>query len=421
MKVCLISGEYPPQIGGLADYTAHLAGALTQQGHAVHVLTSKKAEPGRSDDVGEEAPPPTAGPTVHPLATRWGFELLPVLRRALDQLGPDVVHIQYQTAAYRMHPAIMLAPRWLRWRRPQLRCITTFHDLRDPYLFPKAGPLRRRATEAFLLSNAAAIFTNPDDTAAAREVKARAERDDGEPPFVVEIPIGANIEPGEGRKPMSREELAAHYGVPADGYLLGYFGLANHSKGIETLLAALAVLRTRGLRVHLLMLGETVGASDPTNRAYLQQLQALVQRLALEQQVTWTGYLPPEALSRALLALDCCVLPYADGASYRRGTLLAALAHGLPVVTTQPAGIAENGWLPALTDAQHCCLVPPQSPAALADALSQLLPDAALRARLSAGALDLSQHFWWERIARQTVNVYQRVLQQHVEAQTIHG
>jgi glycogen synthase len=40
MRVVFISGEYPPDIGGVADYTYHLAHAVVRLGHNVSVLTS---------------------------------------------------------------------------------------------------------------------------------------------------------------------------------------------------------------------------------------------------------------------------------------------------------------------------------------------------------------------------------------------
>ena len=52
MKIMLISGEYPPRIGGVADYTCHLAQALARLGHHVSVLTTAN---GRSDGWAMEA------------------------------------------------------------------------------------------------------------------------------------------------------------------------------------------------------------------------------------------------------------------------------------------------------------------------------------------------------------------------------
>ena len=44
-----------------------------------------------------------------------------------------------------------------------------------------------------------------------------------------------------------------------------------------------------------------------------------------------------------LLAADCAVLPYREGASLRHGSLMAALAHGLPIVSTALVGCPCRG------------------------------------------------------------------------------
>ena len=49
------------------------------------------------------------------------------------------MNIQYQTAAYGMSPFIHFLPDALR----PIPVVTTFHDLRFPYLFPKAGRAAR--------------------------------------------------------------------------------------------------------------------------------------------------------------------------------------------------------------------------------------------------------------------------------------
>lgn len=45
MHVALLSGEYPPQVGGVGDYTDQLAQALATQGVRVSVITGAPAAP----------------------------------------------------------------------------------------------------------------------------------------------------------------------------------------------------------------------------------------------------------------------------------------------------------------------------------------------------------------------------------------
>ncbi|MCX6023909.1 MAG: hypothetical protein NTZ05_19705, partial [Chloroflexi bacterium] len=86
----------------------------------------------------------------------------------------------------------------------------------------------------------------------------------------------------------------------------------------------------------LAFIGETEGANDPTNRRGRSDLIELIRQLRLGGNTTWTGHLPLPEVSAHLLAADAAVLPFTDGASFRRTSLLAMLAHGLPLVTTSP-------------------------------------------------------------------------------------
>jgi glycosyltransferase involved in cell wall biosynthesis len=59
-------------------------------------------------------------------------------------------------------------------------------------------------------------------------------------------------------------------------------------------------------------------------------------------------------------------------------------------------------------------LVPPRDPDALAQALDQLLGDAALRERLGRAARErVIENFRWERAARETAEVYREAIDAH--------
>ncbi len=385
MRIGLISGEYPPDQGGVGDFTRELGRALADLGHEVHVLTGVLRG-------GEQAPRPVPqAPLVHRRMQGWGWGCWGQVLELARELDLEVLNVQYQAAAYGMHPGINFVPH--RQERPPV--VVTFHDLKVPYLFPKAGPLRWWVVRVLARRADSVIVTN-------REDYLRLETE-----MLLDslnlIPIGSNIPP----LPLSdydRHAERGRWGVGPDDLLLGYFGFLNASKGGEELMRALALLVERGLPAHLLMIGGRVGSSDPTNRAYARRVEALITDLGLEERVHWTGYSRPRAVSAGLLATDVCVLPYRDGVSFRRGTLHACLAHGRAVVTTRPAiPLAEA------RDGENMLLVEPRDPTGLADAIARLATDPALRARLEVGAETLAAEFTWERIARQTVALFGRL------------
>jgi glycosyltransferase involved in cell wall biosynthesis len=102
---------------------------------------------------------------------------------------------------------------------------------------------------------------------------------------------------------------------------------------------------------------------------------------------------------------DLFVAPFDAGASMRRGSLLAGLAHGLPVVSTSAALTSSY-----LRDGDNIALVPPRDPAALAARIAKLLKSRAQRARLAKGARKLAERLAWSSIAEETRAVYRRVL-----------
>ena len=413
-RVLLISGEYSPTVGGVGDYTATLAARLRTAGMAVAVLTGRARSAGRSaKDEGRggsglaaetEADTDTV---VLRTVPDWGVRGWPAVRAALCEWRPDVVHIQYQAGAFAGRGGPALLSWWLA-RRGGLPVIVTLHDRHAPYLFPKAGPLRPRALCLLTRHAAATIATNGDDWAALRADRALAPR-------LHLLPIGSNIPPLAGTaRADARARTRTALGVGPDTIVIAYFGLVSASKGVDTLLDAFAATLAACAAapdLHLLLVGGEASATDGARFGADGDLAGAIRARGLVGRVTVTGVLDTDAVAAHLAAADLAALPYRDGASWRRGSLLAALVAGLPIVTTTPApGYDAAGALPALADGYDALLVPPADPAALAAALGRLAADAALRGRLADGALALAARFDWDAIAAAHLDLYRSVV-----------
>jgi glycosyltransferase involved in cell wall biosynthesis len=394
MRILFITGEYPSMQGGVGDYTRRLGQALGGLGADVHVLT-------HVDAGGDHLRVPVAAyePTVYPVLEHTGWNLWGEARRFIRELRPEVVHIQYQSAAYGLHPAVNYLPWWLRALQHRPVVCTTFHDLRFPYIFPKAGPLRWQAVLALARGSDANVITNPADWARLANT--------GLTHKLHPIPIGSNIE-CQPPANYDRASQRAQWGASSDTWMMAYFGFLNAGKGGETLMRALAELVRSGRPARLLMVGGKVGASDPTNQAYLEHVERLAFDLGVADRVQWTGFTSSDQVSANLLAADCAALPYHEGATLRHGSLMAALAHGLPIASTlTSAGVQVGpGLFPTLRDGESALLVPPEDPVRLADAVERVMIDPGLRLRLAQGAAGLSQQFTWDAIARRHLEVY---------------
>jgi len=399
MRICLATGEFPPMQGGVGDFTREIGLAMNGLGAEVNVISSVKAAQRAERDVspggGSVVERDGLRLTLYPVIERWDFSSWSRIAQVLERTGSEVLGIQYQTAAYQMHPATNLLPWRLRLMKDRPRVVATFHDLKLPYLFPKAGPVRRWVTRALILGCDATIATNEEDRIEAEEYGADS---------LHLFPIGSNIDP-QAPPDYDRRKWRERWGVEPDEILLCYFGFLNESKGGETLFKALARLVAAGEKVKLLMIGGKVGSSDPTNVAYLERMEALIRDLNLADRVAWTGYVDGPEVSASFWASDICVLPYRDGVSFRRGTLMAALAHGMPIVSTFP-----QVEIVQIVEGENMALASPDEPEALADKVRELAASDELRQRLARGASELSRLFSWEAIAEETLKVYERTL-----------
>lgn len=376
MRMVFISGEYPPSVGGVGDYTFHLAHAFADRGHEVSVVTSaagaNACEARQGDRVTEYA---TAG---------WRVGDAVSTARAVRALRPDVVNFQYVPQMYGragVAPGAAMLPLTLR-RTCAATVTSTMHEIASPL---EARPRRLGAAlvhrvQALLMLSACdrVIVTN---AVYARRVRrwTRGRRK------VCEIPVGASILPA----PISGAEIAAlraSLGV-GDGALIGECSPLAVGKRPQDLLALSAAL---GPRARLVMLGGLPAAAG-RKASFMRRAEAA----GVGERIVWTGPLSREDLSRHLSALDVYVHTHAAGASGRSTTLVSALAHGLPVV-------AYDGpeTTPALADG-GLALAPHGDADALAEHVTTLLDAPGARARAGAAARDLhARDFAWDIIAR---------------------
>ncbi|MCI0478185.1 MAG: glycosyltransferase family 4 protein, partial [Anaerolineales bacterium] len=344
MRILFITGEFPPMQGGVGDCTNEIAQALAKRGADVSVLTSVVSNQSsvishQSSVISNQSPasrlkhpilpprsgqvsnlqPPTSNLQVLRTIPRWDWSQRSALLKTIASTRADIVHIQYQTGAFGMHPMINFLPRFIPppGKKGGVGVAVTFHDLLPAYLFPQAGPLRDWVTFQLARGADAVVATNNADYARLRQEVRGLKK------WLKLIPIGSNITPTTPPPDFNRLKLRDKLGVRDDEMLLVYFGFLNESKGAETLIRALYALP----QAKLLFLGGQTGASDPTNVAYLEHVKQMIGEWGLEQRVLWTDYLPAEQVSAHFYASDVCVLPYRDGASFRRGSFMAALAH----------------------------------------------------------------------------------------------
>lgn len=181
-------------------------------------------------------------------------------------------------------------------------------------------------------------------------------------------------------------------------FVLAIPGRLDRFKGHRFLLEAMPeVVRTLGPDVVLLVVG-----AGPMREA----LERQVRELQLEQTVRFLGH--RSDMPTVLAAADVVVVPSVIEAFGL--VLVESMATGSAVVASEVGGIPE-----VVTDGVTGLLVPPQSAAALSQAIVRLHGDPALRARLGAqGVQEVTKRFRLDRMAADYKDVYLELTRRHV-------
>lgn len=193
----------------------------------------------------------------------------------------------------------------------------------------------------------------------------------------------------------NRQEVrrsALRYGLPPDFII--FVGTLEPRKNIPTLLKAFRQLHDRNFDVHLAAVGR---------KGWLyKDIFATVTELKLAEYVHFLENVSNEDLARLYNAARCLTLP-----SYYEGfglPPLEAMACGTPVVVSDRSSLPE-----IVGDAG--LLIDPDSPEDLCEALARVLEDSDLRASLRQKGLRRSGEFSWAKAARETMAVYDKVLE----------
>ncbi len=203
--------------------------------------------------------------------------------------------------------------------------------------------------------------------------------------------VGRNVDYliQEARVPASKVKLvyAAMTMTPAgeaplrfeQPYRLLGLGRFVEKKGFDVLLRAVALLRDQGLPCRLTLAG--AGPLDAT-------LKRLAAGLGLSEAVRWPGFVSHQDVPALLLDSDVFVMPsQVSGSGDRDGipnVIMEALAHRVPVVATDVAGIAE-----VVRDGETGALVPQKDAPALAAAIARLLRNRPLTLSLAERGREL--------------------------------
>jgi glycosyltransferase involved in cell wall biosynthesis len=349
----LITCEYPPAVGGVADHTRGLASALTTAGVRVHVWCP--ADPASASDEG--------GVTIHALPDRFGPEALRALERGLDgRSSPRRIFVQWVPHGYGRRSLNLPFCAWV-LQRARVHGDRVEVMVHEPYLAFDRRHLRQSGAALLHRVMLSMLFA-----AASAVWLATSSFEPYVRPYGFGRSLGYRCLPVSGLLTATTDDaLIARVAAQWPPPVVAHFGTFS-----PLVTAALAPVIERVLGVR----------PDATWLLIGRDSERFAQELALRaphigHRLVPTGTLGSEALSAHLLAGSLFVQPYPDGVTSRRTTAIALLAHGLPVVTTD-GYLTEPFW----RRDGGVSLVPAGDADTLACATLDLLRDAAARAQL---------------------------------------
>jgi hypothetical protein len=321
----ILTGEYPPQPGGVSDYTRLVAQGLADRGIDVHVWASPTAAGSREESF--------LGATVHRDAGHWRRSDLARLGTMLDRFpSPRNILVQYAPNAFHPKGLNFGLPTWLSGRRAAGDSIRVmFHE--TTYIVKSGDRLMRRLLAMGQRRIVAGLLRSAETVDVAipywerliRPLDRDRRRVYGCRPVPSNVPI---VDDPEGVAAIRRDW--ASRGVST---LLGSFG--TFAGDVEAMLAAIAIPALQTSRDRGMIL---IGRGG--DRAAARWLQACPE---LAGRIEATGSCSPDVVSRQLQAADLLLQPYPGGVCGKRGSLMASLAHARPTLTTS-GEVTEPFW-----------------------------------------------------------------------------
>jgi glycosyltransferase involved in cell wall biosynthesis len=374
----LITGEYPPQPGGVSDYSRIIADGLTRVGDTVKVWAPAWRQPADADG------------TVEVLRARGHFGPAALLRmsRSIDEASGARILVQYAPHAFGCKGMNLPFCVWLFQRRRRIAIDVMFHELFFP--IHRAQPLRHnflgaaQRVMALLAARAARrIFI------ACQKWKEYLERMALPGSTISWLPVPSNI-------PVTGDAAAAtalrRCYTRDGGVIIGHFGTYS-SAIVRRLMETIPAVMNACRNATLLLIGDR---SDEFRMHLLQAYPEICARAHA------TARLDTAQLSAALRACDVMIQPYPDGVDSRRGSMMALLAHGCAVVTNFGV-LSESLW----RQSAAVMAVADGSPEAMRTAVCELLGDESARSRLKIAARTLYEQYF---DVRHTIQGYRAIV-----------
>ncbi|NUO83579.1 glycosyltransferase [candidate division KSB1 bacterium] len=393
LKTCLVTGQYPPQVGGVGHSAHRVANLLASRGLQVHVVALQKhVAPLPFDESytstqegkvlvhrvkvyhpapGAEAAASDAAPSEAEILTRYNREMFQALEHFHLRYGYDVLH------AFFLYPAGFIAGLVGRMHGAQVIASIRGNDVGKYAFDPLRLPFVRLSLEnADYVTSVATSLTELADRAM--------------------VPIGHKAKTILNSVDLARLRPQNKPDLPLKGKVIGSAGLFRYKKGLVYLFKALAQLQEQH-DFTILLAGDFFKEED--REPHMQWLR----EYGLMDRTIVTGKIAPQRMADYLQLFDVLVFPslFSEGCPL---SMLEAMALKKVIIGSRAGAIPE-----VIRDHENGLLVRAGSSEDIARALGEVLSEAALFARLGNGAAQTAAEMTPEREFREWMAVYETV------------
>jgi glycosyltransferase involved in cell wall biosynthesis len=370
MKIVQTPVRFYPAVGGVEKYVFDLSIQLVKLGHQITVVCANEPS---SDNCQVQGIQVRRLPYLFKVA---GTNITLSLLVRLMKEDFELVHTHFPTP---WSAEISLICAKLR-RKP---CILTYHnDVEKDGLLGFVTEFYNNFFLRFLLSQVDKILVTQsryiDDSRFLAKYRNKV----------------AVITNGISELPMVDQRIRAKTNL----LFVGILDQHHRYKGLGYLIEALSLLRQDWADICLDVVG---------NGELIEEYQELARHLGVDEHVRFLGFVQDQKLSELYQTSTLFVLPSIDLHEGFGIVLLEAMAHGLPVITTEVVGISNE-----IMDHNAGVIVPPKNPAAIAAAVNILLSHPMKSQKMGMNGRTLvREKYMWEEITKEMVKIYEEVIQ----------
>lgn len=379
MKICMITGDFPPNCGGIGNYVSNLSLKLKEKGHTVTIIT-------RHDNLGVKKEYfygidiyRISCPKIYPFHARIHTHLSQ--KFFLDNLShtTDIIHYHSPLIGFfsTEHPSIVTEHGTVFGGIKNSR-FEDLNSLMQMLFLPEFYCLDKK-----VMKNADIIASV--STSCTNEIKNKYNITP-EKIFTVGNGVDVNF------------FCPKNDNIQNLPYVL-YTGRLDSRKGLIDLIYAAHILHLRYPHVNFIFTGKG---------PYKKFIEKKIKQLKLENTIFLVNYVSKNELLKLYQNATIYILP-----SYYEGlptSLLEALSCGISCIATNVSGNNE-----IIVHGSNGLLTPPNNPRKLADSIEYLLENLDEKRKFSiTGRETIISHYSWDTIADHYIELYKKLLKKPI-------